>query len=140
MSGRTSVWQWLNPTVIDPTLSASVHDYTNGSCIGPATLTKLFMRQSWAGHECTFNPSIGLSPGRGPWGISISGWPSCHDRSQAQHGSTYPTTDAAYVQHNTGSPFSYGDFSTPIIFDQTPKGPCYGVFANAEAWVRNITE
>src|SRR5262249_8897257 len=118
----------------DPTITAAVHDYADGSCTGPATLTKLTMGQFWAGHACSFNPSLSVSF---PWGISFGAWPSCSDRRQAGFSTTYTHTDNSYTQHNSGSPVTFADFTVPLI---NFHKPCYGVVASAVGFVKDNSD
>src|SRR5262249_56321815 len=98
-----------NQKLTAPKLTADVHTYGGGSCIGPSTVTKLSMTQYWTGYACSFNPSLSVSV---PWGISFGGWPSCSDRNRAHHASSYGS-GAAFTQNNTGSPTKFGSFTGP---------------------------
>jgi hypothetical protein len=45
------------------------------------------MGQDWTGYSCSFNPSISVSI---RWVISVGFWPSCGNRTQAEHHHFYP--------------------------------------------------
>lgn len=136
-AGRVPIWEWRDQKVLDPTITAEVHHDSDGSCTGPATLIKLTMGQFWAGHACTFNPSLSVSF---PWGVSLGAWPSCGPRKQAGFSTTYNTTDSAYTQHNSGSPVGFADYNAPLIPDQPIHKPCYAVFPHAVAFVKGVSD
>lgn len=127
-------WEWNNQSVVAPRLTASVHAFGNGSCIGPATIQSMSMAQHWAGgFTCGINPSISVSV---PWGVSVGGWPSCGNRRSASRGSSFPVTSASYIQDNSGSPIRFGNAS-----GATAKNfPCIGVFVSATLRIANHTD
>lgn len=135
--GRVVGWKWSDQKIIDPTITAEVRNYAGGTCTGTATLTKLTLGQFWAGHDCSFNPSLSVSF---PWGISFSFWPECDDRNQAGRSTTYPA-GRVYHQYNSGSPVAFADFVAKPNFGSSMKQrPCYGVFAGAVAFVKTSSD
>jgi hypothetical protein len=124
---RGGIYEWTNQKVVAPRLAASIHAYAGGTCIGPATTTKISMGQHWAGSPCNFNPSVSVSF---PWGVSVSAWPSCSGRDQAAYSTTYATASAVYVQSNTGSPVAYGTDESATEANH----PCYAVYVSVVAY------
>ncbi len=129
------VYYWQNQTLNDPTLTIKITALrSNNSCGSAAKLVKVSMRQAWTGYSCTFNPSLGISA---PWGISISGWPSCGNRNQAGYATTPPGQLSHYAQYNSGSPASFADYHV----DPTPKPvPCYGVYPTIIAYLTGVSD
>jgi hypothetical protein len=132
-AGHGVEYDWTNIKVHSPKLAASVQTYGGGSCIGPATTTKVTIAQHWAGYSCGFDPAISAAL---PWGVGVSAWPSCSSRSQAKYSTTYSVRSASYTQNNTGSPVSYG---TEVRLTE-PKYPCYGVFVSAVVYQGNSSD
>jgi hypothetical protein len=80
-------YTWYNQHLNDSTLTADIRAYDRGACKGRATTTNMEMGQDWTGYSCSFNPSISVSI---PWAISVGFWPSCGNRTQAEHHHFYP--------------------------------------------------
>ena len=121
-----AVFKWNDIMLRHPTMSVTVlHQHAHKPiCGGRADLQKVTMYQGWTGYACSFNPSLGFAI---PWSVSISGWPSCGNRNQVGY-TTKPTGQlSVYHQYNSGSPASFGNWSTDGSLP--PKhGPCYGGF------------
>jgi hypothetical protein len=126
-------WEWKNIKLTAPKITADIHTYGGGSCIGPATVNKLTMGQYWTGYSCVFNPSLSVSI---PWGISFGGWPSCGNRHRAGFSTTYNTTSSVYTQNNSGSPTGFGNVASAVRSNH----PCYGVFISAVAYVGSSSD
>lgn len=131
-AGSTEIWE--NQKLNSPEIAAHVEVYKHGKCGAAAKLTKLKLGQHWTGYACSFNPSLSVSY---PWGISVSGWPSCGNRSQATYDTTYGVRSTNYTQYNSGSPTAIGDYYDP---EDVYPPPCYGVFASAEAYVGSSSD
>ena len=120
--------QRLSP---QPTLEASVHAYAGGRCGGAAKLYTISMGQHWSGYSCSFNPSVFFSA---PWGIGVSFWPSCGDKSQVGYISDYGSS-SSYTQYTSGAP--------PVAFghyDGLPgQNPCYGLYVSSQNYVSSHT-
>jgi hypothetical protein len=126
-------YEWDKQKIHAPRLTAEIHDFANGSCAGPSTLTKLTLGQYWAGYSCSFNPQISISY---PYGVSLSAWPSCKPRRQASDQSTFDATSSFYEQATTRGSVSYGNY----VASATKYHPCYGVFATAIGYQSNISD
>lgn len=126
-------YEWTDQIIHAPRLTANIHYFSNGSCSGPSTLSKLTLGQAWAGYSCSFNPQVSISY---PFGLSLGAWPSCHSRNQASDESTFDTTSAFYEQATTRSPVDYGNYSAT----KTKYHPCYGVYATAIGYQKNISD
>jgi hypothetical protein len=127
---------WTKQRLVDPTLQAKMRYYnphTRG-CGGPKNLTKELMAQRWTGYRCSFNPSLGFSA---PWGVFISGWPTCGNRRQAVYATSYGR-GSHYRQFNDGSRTAFGYVATPPNGIFSP--PCYGVFVSATLWEGDTSE
>jgi hypothetical protein len=120
-------FSWLNQKLTDPTLSADVHWYNGGRCIGPSTVTKISMGQFWTGYSCNFNPLLSV------WGVTFGNWPSCGSRDWAEYMTSYGS-GAHFIQYNSGSPTAFGDYTAYYLYP-----PCYGVYVSATANERNVT-
>jgi hypothetical protein len=126
---KNYTYNWTDITLNDPNLFANIYKYDGGRCTGKAKVRDLDMGQYWAGYSCSFNPSITVAV---PFGISVAGWPSCGQRTQAGYDpGRYGFSSSHYEQYNSGSPAAFQDFTKegPIA-----DPPCYGVFATAEIW------
>jgi hypothetical protein len=132
---KESYYLWSGQTLKNPTLSLHVDVYNPHSkrCGGKKSATKVRIGQHWSGYSCSFNPTISAAY---PWGVAVSGWPSCSNRSQAEYTTSYGK-GSAYHQYNSGSPASFGNYSgMPAEFDY----PCYGVFASGVLWEGNTSD
>ena len=123
---------WTNQRLSpQPTLEASVHAYAGGRCGGAAKLYTISMGQHWSGYSCSFNPSVFFSA---PWGIGVSFWPSCGDKSQVGYISDYGSS-SSYTQYTSGAP--------PVAFghyDGLPgQNPCYGLYVSSQNYVSSHT-
>ncbi len=121
---------WTNQTLKSPELTLTVE---RSSCSGSKTTTKVDIGQHWTGYSCSFNPSISVAY---PWAVSISGWPSCGNRNQAEYSTGYGK-GSVYHQYNTGSPSSFGNYDSRVA---TFNYPCYGVFASGIMWEGNTSD
>ena len=111
--------QWTNQTILDPVFKADVYLCVPQACVAD-TVSYLDMTQYWDGYACGFNPSFSLSV---PWGISLSGWPTCGDRSLAARVLPIPYGYGHEdVENNSHYPVPIGDY-----FGTTSSPPCYGV-------------
>jgi hypothetical protein len=80
---HTKKWTFKN----NPMMFISVDKMgSRGSCITPAKLSKVTLRQYWAGYGCSFNPQLSVSV---PFGVSFGAWPSCGKRKRAKFSTTY---------------------------------------------------
>jgi hypothetical protein len=120
--------QRLSP---QPTFTASVHAYDGGSCKGSAKLYKISMGQHWSGYSCSFSPAISFSA---PWGVGVSFWPSCGDKSQVSYTSDYGSS-SSYTQYTNGVPsVTFG------FYGGLPgQNPCYGVYVSSQNYVNSST-
>jgi hypothetical protein len=128
---------WSNQDLNDSTLTAVVRAYDRGACKGRATTTNMEMGQDWTGYSCSYNPSIAVSV---PWAISVGFWPSCGNRTQAEHHHFYPGKYAEYIQYNTGDKASFGNYSSLIAQTEKPTPPCYGVYVEGTPYERNKSD
>jgi hypothetical protein len=123
-------WTWSNIRLNSPTLVASVHTYGGGSCIGPATVSSIYMVQHWSGYSCNYNPQISFAAGIPPSvSVGIAGWPTCGNREQATYYGTYGP-GAAFYQYNDGSPAGFANYTSY----PTENPPCYGAYVSAQAY------
>lgn len=124
------VWtdQRLSP---QPTFQARVYAYGGGQCGGPAKLYTVSMGQHWSGYSCSFNPSVSFAA---PWGIGVSFWPSCGDKSQVGYTSDYGSS-SSYTQYTDGVP--------PVTFGTygglPGQNPCYGLYVSSQNYVSSHT-
>jgi hypothetical protein len=120
------VWtdQRLSP---QPTLEARVYAYGGGRCGGAAKLYTISMGQHWSGYFCDFSPSISFAA---PWGIGVSFWPSCGDKSQVGYTSDYGSS-SSYTQYTNGvPPVTFGAYSS--LPDEIP---CYGLYVSSQNYI-----
>ena len=124
--------EWTNQRLSpQPTFTASVHAYNRGSCKGPAKLYKIAMGQHWSGYSCSFSPAISFSA---PWGIGVSFWPSCGNKSQVGYTSDYGSS-SSYTQYTNGVPaVIFGDYG-----GLPGQNPCYGVYVSSQNYVNGST-
>lgn len=124
------VWthQRLSP---QPTFRASVHAYNGGRCGGTAKLYSIRMGQHWSGYSCSFNPAVSFAA---PWGIGVSFWPSCGDKSQVGYTSDYGSS-SSYTQYTSGVPsVTFG------VYAGLPgQNPCYGLYVSSQNYVSSST-
>jgi hypothetical protein len=119
--------QWSDQKLHDPTLSINVWALRRGVC------TKKHKRlsavdsfnQYWTGYSCSFNPSLSVSL---PFAISISGWPSCGNRTTANYTDSNPSSHYYYQQNNTGG--VKVTFSNYIV-NSAQYPPCYGLYIDS---------
>ena len=133
MSGNRKATYWVNQRLFDPKLDAVAQAYDGGLCIGSVTLTRIDLRQDWSGFACSFNPSLQFSF---PWAVGVSFWPTCGNRTLAQHSSScsgkgfdgYKCT-----QFNSGDKLKFGDYDIiePNPADPPPP-PCYGFYIHSQ--------
>ena len=123
---------WTNQRLSpQPTFKASVHAYDSGRCGGTAKLYRISMGQHWSGYSCSFNPSISFSA---PWGIGVSFWPSCGDKSQVGYTSDYGSS-SSYTQYTSGvPPVTFGNY-----FGLPGQNPCYGLYVSSQNYVSSNT-
>jgi hypothetical protein len=129
---------WENQQLNDPALIETTYNY---QCTKRYSVQGITMSQSWSGYSCSFNPSItaGVSvAGSGvSIGISISGWPSCGNKTQVVYSSMYGS-GSRHPQYNTGSPTAFGNYTDPITgVGLLNPPPCYGAFPSAVVNYRN---
>jgi hypothetical protein len=116
-------YKWTNQRLNAPKLAITVTAMgTKASCLSAKTITKATLAQHWTGYSCSYNPSLSVSV---PFGVSVSAWPSCGNRTQGTYSSTYSTTSSSYTQYNSGSPVAFGEYDYNLS-SSTP--PCLGVF------------
>jgi hypothetical protein len=135
---NTQVWepsgviQWTNQRLSPPpTLGARVYAYAGGRCGGTAKLYTISIGQHWSGYSCDFNPSVSFAA---PWGIGVSFWPSCGDRSQVGYTSDYGS-GSSYTQYTSGvPPVTFGFYESLI-----DEPPCYGLYVNSQNYVSSHT-
>jgi len=127
---------WTRQQLVDPTLQATLLSYAprTHKCGGRKNLTKELMGQHWSGYECRYNPSLGFSA---PWGVFVSGWPTCGDKRQAVYATSYGR-GSHYRQFNDGSRTGFGSFEG--IPDGSFSPPCYGLFVSATLWEGDTSE
>jgi hypothetical protein len=114
---------WTKQKLHDPTISIRIIAMgARARCLSSARVTTAQLQQDWTGYACSFNPSLGFTA---PWGVSLSGWPSCGQRHQVGYETDPPGSHSSYHQYNSGSPASFGDWSRPFTSKDTP---CYGVY------------
>jgi hypothetical protein len=130
-------YTWSNQHLNDSTLTADIRAYDRGACKGRATATNMDMGQDWTGYSCSFNPSISVSI---PWAISFGFWPSCGNRTQAEHHHFYPGKYPDYIQYNTGDRASFGNYTSVIVATQKPTPPCYGVYVEGTPYEHNKSD
>lgn len=114
----------------NPTISAKIYHFSRGRCTSRASVSKITLGQDWTGFSCSYNPSLSVSA---PWGVSFGAWPSCGNRNQAGHTTTYGRIRPrkTYVQGNSGSPTLFGNSTK----SQSDTPPCYGVIATTTAYL-----
>jgi hypothetical protein len=137
--GTSTDW-WSNQDLHNPALKVSFKRLgSDGKCLSAAKVAKVTMRQAWTGYECSFNPGLSFSY---PWGVSISGWPSCGQRKQASYKSDPPGSYSSYHQYNSGSPGSFASYSETVDIPAGSKrhDPCYGVYSNFKVYVSNNSD
>jgi hypothetical protein len=124
--------EWTNQRLSpQPTFRASVHAYDSGRCGGSAKLYSISMGQYWSGYSCSFNPSVSFSA---PWGIGVSFWPSCGDKSQVGYTSGYGSS-SSYTQYTSGvPPVTFGDYG-----GLPGQNPCYGLYVSSQNYVSSHT-
>jgi hypothetical protein len=123
-------WTWSKIQLNSPTLVASVHFYGGGSCIGPATVSSIYMVQHWSGYSCSYNPQISFGAGFPPSvSLGFAAWPTCGSKEQVAYYGNYGP-GAAFYQYNDGSPASFADFTSGA----KTSPPCYGAFVSAQAY------
>ena len=116
--------QRLSP---QPTLEARVHAYASGRCGGPAKLYTISIGQHWSGYSCGFSPSISFAA---PWGIGVSFWPNCGDKSQVGYTSDYGSS-SSYTQYTSGvPPVTFGDYG-----GLPGQNPCYGLYVSSQNYI-----
>jgi len=123
---------WTNQRLSpQPTLEASVRAYGGGRCGGAATLYTISMGQHWSGYSCSFDPSVFFSA---PWGIGVSFWPSCGDKSQVGYTSDYGSS-SSYTQYTSGAPpLTFG------FYGGLPgQNPCYGLYVSSQNYASSHT-
>jgi hypothetical protein len=129
-------YSWVDQVLHNPTLHASANVYSHRKCGRPAELATMTLDQEWAGYACSFNPSISVSL---PWGVAISGWPSCGNRNQGGRLSgPYPKPEKAYTQNNSGTPLSFESYGQ--IDDLLKQYPCYGIYVATEAYTNSSSD
>ncbi len=133
---RSKDYEWSHQRLSDPTITASVQNYSKGKCSGRANVSKISLAQYWTGYGCSYNPSIGFSV---PWGISFSLWPNCGDRNQVGY-KTHYGRGSRFRQFNSGSPASFGNFSENVGRHSKPIPPCYGVYPATTIYVGNSSD
>jgi hypothetical protein len=128
----SGVIEWTNQRLSpQPTLGASVHSYGGGRCGGPAKLYTISMGQHWSGYSCDFSPSISFAA---PWGIGVSFWPSCGDKSQVGYISDYGSS-SSYTQYTSGvPPVTFGAYESLI-----DEPPCYGLYVSSQNYLSSHT-
>ena len=85
------------------------------------------MGQHWSGYSCSFNPPISFSA---PWGIGVSFWPGCGDKSQAGYTSDYGSS-SSYTQYTSSvPPVTFGDYG-----GLPGQDPCYGLYVSSQNYV-----
>lgn len=116
--------QKLSP---QPTFRAHVHPYSTGNCTRRASLYEISMTQHWSGWSCSFDPSFSFSV---PWGVGVSFWPNCGNKSQVHYSSGYGR-NTHYTQYTNGvPPVEFGGYGG---FPDDP--PCYGVYVSSQNYI-----
>jgi hypothetical protein len=124
--------EWTNQRLSpQPTFQASVRAYGRGGCSGTAKLYSISMGQHWSGYSCGFNPSVTVSA---PWGIGVSFWPSCGDKSQVGYTSDYGSS-SSYTQYTSGvAPLTFGNYG-----GLPGQDPCYGLYVSSQNYLSSHT-
>lgn len=118
----------------DPVLKAVVRHWTlnSGCTLSSENLSKISLDQHWTGYSCSFNPTLSVAA---PWGVAVSGWPSCGNRKQASYSSEY-STGSTYTQNNTAAQATFGNQSSVA----TKPTVCFGVFVSAVAYEKTASD
>lgn len=118
-----SIFEWTDEKLNDPRIDIYVtREGARSSCSRTsANLDGANLRQDWTGWGCDFNPSLGFSY---PWGVTLSGWPSCGERRQLGRHTTETGVHSHYYQGNSGAPGGFGDYTSVGI----AIAPCYGAY------------
>jgi hypothetical protein len=119
--------EWYDQKLHDPTLSINVWALRKGACTKRHKKLSAvdWFNQYWTGYSCSFNPSLSVSL---PFAISISGWPSCGNRTTANYPDFNPSSQFFYQQNNTGGvKVTFGDY----IVNSPQYPPCYGLYVDS---------